>query len=253
MATHQRATTVATPPVVTVATRPVATMIDPRSPQEQRARCAIIAFYYPGMATPWDEYCGAGFLGNFYPSELEFSPPCGKHKITFSNAEAAFQACKFWDVAQEFAALSGQEAFNLKRSSALRGHEDWTYGGFGDGKRGSGANWRAMHAVLSAKFRRGSPQAMALVGTKGAFLLEHNAVVGRDAIWSDNGDGTGANWLGALLMIIRDDLSNDGHMEASWTALIAESLDLDTGATLGPAWHQSVRVAREATVSALGT
>lgn len=117
--------------------------------------------------------------------------------MTFENAEAAFQALKFKDNAHEFEKLDGAAAFKLKRS--LAGREDWTYGGFGN-------NWLGMWHVLHKKFEPGSDLALKLLKTGDAFLLEHNEKHGRDKVWSDNLDGSGQNWLGLQLMLIRDEL-----------------------------------------------
>ena len=141
----------------------VFTMDDPRSPD--RHRCDLVGFYYPGRDTVVDRLCGARFLGNFWSCELCFSPP-GHEARPFQNAEAAFQACKFWSRAHEFSSLSGEEAFRKKKQL---GAPDFTYGGFG-------SNWRAMRAVLETKFSGGSELAGLLLGTGAAFLLEHNEV-----------------------------------------------------------------------------
>ena len=141
----------------------VFTMDDPRSPD--RHRCDLVGFYYPGRDTLVDRLCGARFLGNFWSCELCFSPP-GHEARPFQNAEAAFQACKFWSRAHEFSSLSGEEAFRKKKQL---GAPDFTYGGFG-------SNWRAMRAVLETKFSGGSELAGLLLGTGAAFLLEHNEV-----------------------------------------------------------------------------
>ena len=56
--------------------------------------------------------------------------------------------------------------------------------------------------MLRAKFEQ--PElSERLLGTSSAFLLEHNRWRGRDATWSDNWDGTGLNWLGLQLMLLR--------------------------------------------------
>ena len=136
-------------------------MDDPRSGH----RCDLVGFYYPGRDTVVDRLCGARFLGNFWSCELCFSPP-GHEARPFQNAEAAFQACKFWSRAHEFSSLSGEEAFRKKKQL---GAPDFTYGGFG-------SNWRAMRAVLETKFSAGSELAGLLLGTGAAFLLEHNEV-----------------------------------------------------------------------------
>ena len=60
-----------------------------------------------------DEYF---FLSNFYPHELKF------HGMTFLNSEAAFQAMKTQDIAEQlrFTLLTPQEAKRLGRRINLR-------------------------------------------------------------------------------------------------------------------------------------
>jgi len=161
----------------------------------------LIAFYYPGREDACDRKCGAGFLGNFFdlgPRGLTLTaksrpgPP-----RSFRNAEAAFQALKFWDRALDFSELTGEQAFQRKRMLAFQ--EDPGFAGFG-------SNWKAMKAVLEAKFAPGSAMAAGLLRTGGAFLLEHNSQWGRDRVWSDNRLGDGLNWLGLQLMFIRQKL-----------------------------------------------
>ena len=83
-----------------------------------------------------DEYF---FLSNFYPHELKF------HSMTFLNSEAAFQAMKTQDIAEQlqFTLLTPQEAKRLGRHINLR--PDWEQ--VKDG---------VMEAVLRAKFWSGS-------------------------------------------------------------------------------------------------
>jgi len=206
----------------------------------------LIGFYYPGREEAWDTLCGSGFLGNFWnlgSGALQLEAPCEPGRIvSFANAEAAFQALKFWPQADAFSGLSGNEAFRLKRS--LAGNEDFTYGGFG-------SNWAGMLAVLSAKFRPGAPWTESLLKTGDAFLLEHNSVAGRDKVWSDNHDGEGTNWLGMQLMLVRDRLSG----QSSWTAYISRLVDLRTGQPRGQAeairWQKAVRSSNRALKAAL--
>lgn len=139
--------------------------------------------------------------------------------MTFENAEASFQALKFKDNAHEFEKLDGAAAFKLKRS--LAGREDWTYGGFGN-------NWLGMWHVLHKKFEPGSDLALKLLKTGDAFLLEHNEKHGRDKVWSDNLDGSGQNWLGLQLMLIRDELQ-ERVGPGSWTAWLRARLNLKDG------------------------
>ena len=93
--------------------------------------------------------------------------------------------------------MTGSQGFQEKMK--WKGHEDWTYAGFGN-------NWLAMLAVLQAKFTQNKNIATKLISTGNAFLIEHNVKSGRDKIWSDNSDGEGFNRLGLQLMIIRDEL-----------------------------------------------
>mmetsp|Transcript_99946 Transcript_99946/g.214037 ORF Transcript_99946/g.214037 Transcript_99946/m.214037 type:complete len:752 (-) Transcript_99946:113-2368(-) len=217
---------------------------DPRSAQGEDV--GVIGFYYPGKEEAWDTLCGAAFLGNFYdlgPEGLVLEAPCevGRRR-SFTNSEAAFQALKFWPIADEFSTLSGNGAFQRKRQ--LRGQEDITYGGYGGG-------WRGMLAVLKAKFGAGTVMAEALLRTGDAFLLEHNAVEGRDKVWSNNHDGEGKNWLGLQLMLIRDRLSG----QDAWTRYAGVFLDLETGDAVDQAaahkWQEIVRGATKALVKKL--
>ena len=209
----------------------VLTLEDPRSSLGQT--CDLIGFYYPNKMTPIDILCEAGFLSNFWETDLEFSLPEGD-SLQFQNAEAAFQATKYMERANEFTTLSGEEAFKFKKRLNIPA-PDFTYGGYG-------SNWDAMYAVLKAKFSANSEMERMLLGTADAYLLEHNAVVGRDKIWSDNGNGDGSNWLGLLLMLLRDEL-RDTRTSSSWTAFIEAAIDTKTGAPRNDAWQQTVRAA----------
>merc|ERR1712224_50869 len=190
----------------------------------------LLAFYYPGNETPWDKYCGCGFLGNFWdqgPGALQVEAPVQPGVLrSFSNTEAAFQALKFWvHHGSDFEPVSGGDAFKLKKK--LAGKEDFSYGGYG-------SNWAGMLAVLRIKFQRGSDLAEQLLRTGESFLLEHNAVSGRDFVWSDNLRGDGTNWLGLQLMLIRDELRSPDSGTApdgSWTQFIQRSysINLETG------------------------
>ena len=88
----------------------------------------------------WDKACGASFLGNFYPCPLKLQAP-SRPGVTghFKNAEAAFQALKFWGQAERFQSKTGNGAFRLKQE--LKGQEDWSYGGYG-------SNWDGMWLQL---------------------------------------------------------------------------------------------------------
>lgn len=164
----------------------------------------LVAFYFPGNNTPWDTIYNAPFLGNFWIADLTLQPPY--HQAgTFHCAEAAFQATKWWDKPPQARAdfencADGNAAFRLKRKLQQQGY-DHTYTGMG--------RMGAMAAVLEAKFSV-SALANALLQTGGAYLLEHNSHLNRDAYWSDNCDGTGDNHLGLELMRLRAALGGTG-------------------------------------------
>jgi len=195
----------------------------------------VIAFYYPDKEDACDALCQAGFLGNFWSvgqDGMRVSDRVRNTECSFSNAEAAFQALKFWHAADQFRHASGGQAFQLKKRL---GNPDFSYGGYG-------SNWLGMLAVLEQKFPHGSALADKLKETGDSFLLEHNAVSGRDAVWSDNSDGSGTNWLGLQLMLIRDQLAN----RDAWTKLIRSEVDLQTGRPLGANWPALVQSATHA-------
>lgn len=216
--------------------------VDPRQPDR---RIGIVAFYYPDRPESWDIACQAGFLGNFWPQpageNIVLTPPgFPDTRHTFKNAEAAFQALKFWKHANKFENCSGGEAFQLKKRL---GTPDWSYGGFG-------SNWAGMLGVLHEKYKPGSECSKALLETGDAFLLEHNSVAERDKIWSDNCDGEGTNWLGLQLMLIRDELGGAAEVEGrlgTWTEFIREMVDISCGSLRSQGssngWQRAVKEA----------
>ena len=126
-----------------------------------------------------DEYF---FLSNFYPHELKF------HGMTFLNSEAAFQAMKTQDIAEQlqFTLLTPQEAKRLGRRINLR--PDWEQ--VKDG---------VMEAVLRAKFSDLELRNR-LLATGDVELVEGNTH--GDTYWGVC-NGRGRNMLGKLLMKLR--------------------------------------------------
>mmetsp|Transcript_74106 Transcript_74106/g.234041 ORF Transcript_74106/g.234041 Transcript_74106/m.234041 type:complete len:509 (+) Transcript_74106:95-1621(+) len=223
--------------------RPAAVVF--QDPREVLGReVGLVGFHYPGREEAWDKLCRAGFLSSCYDLDAEemlLETPCEPGaRRPFKTAEAAFQALKFWSVAQEFAGLSGLAA--LQRGQELAGQEDFTYAGFGSA-------WRGMFAVLSAKFRPSSCWALALLRTGDAFLMEQasGGRSGRARNSSAASDSTDTeNKLGIQLMVIRDRLSG----ESRWTEYLASLIDLDTGrpttAEGARMWQAAVRSAAKA-------
>lgn len=195
----------------------------------------VVGFYNPDRPTAVDNLCRAGFLGNFEhsPAKITITPPHGP-AASFNNAESAFQALKFWNNRHQFNTVTGSQAYNIKRT--LVGREDYTYSGFG-------SNWNAMWAVLEAKFLDPVFR-QRLLNTGDAYLLEHNEQTGRDNIWSDNHDGTGTNWLGLQLMLLRDQLGS----RDDWTSWISRQIDLMTGKPLGSSQWQTATSSATASI-----
>lgn len=205
----------------------------------------VIAFYYPDRAEDWDRLCQAEFLGNFYPltEELCLEAPLRPGEThCFGNAEAAYQALKFWPRAEEFRHLSGSQAFEKKRSLEGEGQADWTYGGFG-------SNMAGMFQVLRAKFAPGTAMHARLQQTGDAYLLEHNSKCGRDRFWSDNKDGHGLNWLGLQLMLLRE----ESRQTKPWTTWIHQRVDVETGDVKDEVWQSTVRVAAKCLNQTVGS
>lgn len=173
----------------------------------------FVAFYFPGSYEPWDSVCNAPFCGNFWLHDVTIT--IKGETATFHTSEAAFQATKWWDkvdvdhkpIRPKFeACVDGDAAFKLKtrlagnpkRHIPAQVPPDLSYAGLGRDE--------VMRRILKDKFADPTLQA-ALIATGGAYLLEHNADVGRDDYWSDNNDGTGQNMLGILLMELRGELN----------------------------------------------
>jgi predicted NAD-dependent protein-ADP-ribosyltransferase YbiA (DUF1768 family) len=153
----------------------------------------LAAFYYPDYDTPWDVVFQSRFLANFYPCNFKLT--INNISANFFNAEAAFQATKWWnnnaDRIKLENAKTGTEAFNVKKNLS---NPDYSYAGLGRDM--------AMKEVLLQKFSDPYLQ-KALLLTEDAYLLEHNEKKGRDSYWSDDNDGSGNNMLGKTLMSVR--------------------------------------------------
>ncbi len=160
---------------------------------------SLLAFYYPGKNTAWDDIYNAPFLGNFWITPVMIKPG-NLRAATFHTGEAAFQATKWWQddaVLKMFEnAKDGNEAFRIRNSAPGQTNHNWA--GFGQ--------IGAMEAVLRSKFTN-PDLADALKSTGDAYLLEHNMFDDLDDFWSDNCDGSGRNELGLALMRLRDELN----------------------------------------------
>lgn len=126
------------------------------------------------------------FLSNFFTTAITYDG------ITYKNSEAAFQSAKLVDMEQrkQFASLSGGEAKKLGQKVHIR--DDWEQ-----------AKYNIMHDIVSAKFSQNDDIRQKLLNTGDCKLEEGNT-------WGDKTWGTvngeGKNWLGEILMAVRDEL-----------------------------------------------
>ena len=127
------------------------------------------------------------FLSNFWMSPLTVLG------IPYTNSEAAYQAGKTLDIDQRrklFSNIGPKEAKHAGRRITLR--SDWHT-----------AKFEVMELCLRSKFTN-PILAGKLINTGDRELIEFNTW--GDQIWGKTKDG-GTNYLGKLLMIVRDDLN----------------------------------------------
>jgi N-glycosidase YbiA len=140
--------------------------------------------------SPRDEY---GCFSNFSPHRVFLD---GK---SWTTSEHYFQAQKFAGTPHE------EEVRRQKtpRQAAELGR---------DRKRPLRKDWEAvkddvMCQAVRAKFSQHEELRAILLGTGDALLVEHTE---RDAYWGDGGDGSGKNMLGRILMVVREELRQEG-------------------------------------------
>src|SRR3954462_5708472 len=130
-----------------------------------------------------------GCFSNFSPHPVQL-----KGKV-WPTSEHYFQAQKFAvhpDEEEVRQAGSPMIAARMGRSRKRPFRKDWEL-----------VKLNVMREVVRAKFTQ-HPELMAvLLGTEDALLVEHTA---NDVYWADGGDGSGQNWLGRILMEVREEL-----------------------------------------------
>lgn len=125
------------------------------------------------------------FLSNMYPCPVNVN--INGKKLTFSCAEAAFQAFKCPEEAERFMGIDGFAAKKMGRKITLR--KDW-----------ESVKLSVMRDVVKAKFGQ-NPGLMVKLKSVTGEIVEDNTW--NDRFWG-RCQGTGQNWLGKLLMEIRD-------------------------------------------------
>ena len=134
-----------------------------------------------------------GEFSNFasYPVEID-----GK---TWKTTEHYFQAMKFEGTpyAEEIRKAKIPMIAALKgRSRKRRRRRGW-----------EGVKLAIMRKALEAKFTQHPELRELLLSTGDEKLVEHTE---HDEYWGDGGDGSGRNWLGRLLMELREKLVREG-------------------------------------------
>ena len=125
------------------------------------------------------------FLSNFYPCDIIFEG------LSYRSSEAAYQASKFIDKStkQKFTEIDAREARKLGQAMPIR--EDW-----------EDIKLNVMYRILRAKFSK-EPFRKMLLDTDDGYLEETNYWY--DTFWGVY-NGVGKNYLGQLLMLVRDEL-----------------------------------------------
>ena len=138
-----------------------------------------------------DDFHGSNFfLDNFFPAKTEYDGE------TYDTTEHAFQAAKATNFADKFKIMTANSpamAKMLGRTLSLRG--DWEY-----------VKRRIMRDIVRAKFRQHPALAKKLVETGDAQLIEGNTW--NDKVWGVC-NGEGKNWLGKILMELREELKKE--------------------------------------------
>lgn len=126
-------------------------------------------------------------FSNFYPSLIEVD---GKR---WPTVEHYFQAMKFRDKERQEQVRRARSPAEAKRLGRQRGmRADWDE-----------VRLYVMRRGLQAKFTQHEALRGLLLGTGAAHLIE---AAPRDYFWGEGADGSGENWLGRLLVELREDL-----------------------------------------------
>lgn len=127
------------------------------------------------------------FLSNFYECDVPFNG------TVYKSAESAFQAQKCPVYAKEFQTLSACDAKRISKKIALR--SDWET-----------IKTTIMYLIVRSKFEHNPDLQRKLLDTGNAVLIEGNT-------WDDRYWGVcnrkGENYLGRILMLVRDEFSSN--------------------------------------------
>jgi ribA/ribD-fused uncharacterized protein len=136
-----------------------------------------------------DEY---GCFSNFAPYPIDLD---GKR---WPTSEHYFQAQKFEDPQDQDAIRQEKSpmiAARMGRDRKKQLRRDW-----------ESVKVAVMRKAVRAKFTQHPDPRATLLATGDARIVEHTE---NDHYWGDGGDGSGKNWLGKILMEIREELQAD--------------------------------------------
>jgi ribA/ribD-fused uncharacterized protein len=131
-----------------------------------------------------------GYLSNFAPYPISMG-----NKL-YPTSEHYFQAMKFEDGShhEEIRSMSSPaDAAKAGRDRNRPLRKDWEE-----------IKEKVMYDAIYAKFTQYPALRAKLLDTGEATLVEHTE---NDSYWGDGGDGTGKNRLGALLMLLRKNIT----------------------------------------------
>lgn len=145
-----------------------------------------------------------GFLSNFHPAPLELDGE------SWPTAEHYYQAQKSFDPAYRQAIRAADTPAAAKRLAAAPGQvtrapgQSW----FVQNGQEPRADWpqvklALMRRVVQAKFAQNPKLAARLLATGTAALIEDSPA---DSFWGIGRDAQGQNWLGQILMAVRQEL-----------------------------------------------
>lgn len=129
---------------------------------------------------------GNYFLSNFYPSPLMYQ------KILYPNVECAYQAAKTKDnELRRIMSFTINPSVSKQDGRALKLREDWEE-----------VKFKIMERLIRKKFQIPVLRD-ALLTTEDRILIEGNSW--GDKTWGTDMQGNGKNWLGIILMQVRNE------------------------------------------------
>lgn len=133
-----------------------------------------------------------GHFSNFYVAPIEID---GQMWLTTEHYYQAQKATNFDDAERIRLCQTPHEAAKIGRRY-IQIRPDWDTVKYG-----------VMLTALTAKFTQHPDLRNKLLATGDSYLVEHTVgSVRPDPVWGDGEAGEGKNWLGRLLMLLRDQL-----------------------------------------------